>query len=92
MLDFRKLLLSRIPPPGFAVLPLFSAKTEGELATALGINFRKGELADEPLPPITPLIENYSKRKALPHLLLHHFIEILSEEKQEAKKSSPSAA
>ena len=33
------------PPPPFGVLPLFSAKTEGELATALGINIREGELA-----------------------------------------------
>ena len=49
MLDFRKLLLSRIPPPPFGVLPLFSAKTEGELAATLGINFREGELADAAL-------------------------------------------
>ena len=33
------------PPPPFGVLPLFSAKTEGELAIALEINFSEGELA-----------------------------------------------
>ena len=82
MLDFRKLLLSlEYPLPPFGVLPLFSAKTEGELAATLGINFREGELAatleiniregswlTQPSPSITPLIENYSKRKALPLL------------------------
>ena len=56
MLDFRKLLLSGIPPPGFAVLPLFSAKTEGELAATLGINFREGELADAQFLSLFPKI------------------------------------
>ena len=39
------MLLWFVPPPPFGVLPLFSAKTEGELAAALGINVSEGKLA-----------------------------------------------